>query len=304
VAIDSAEKFSDRLANLNGWFGRFKTVVKANRLPLGIMAAVLFIGGTIWSIYVLDIKAADINLVPILAIAGIIIPLTLIYGGLGMMLMARTLGVDIGFLLSIRLSAAALLSEILPVPGGAMVRTAALVSAGGKVKNSAILVTATAVLWISLAAMLTGVLAMMGNGSYGFWLLIGGLATGIPAVVWIQKQAGFATTLLIFIHRVSGLALMVVRLTLAFAIIQIVIAPDAAALFAFASIAGTAAAIAPAGLGVSEAIAAFSASLVSVKPAAAFLAVALNSIVGFAATGIFAMIMELGVGRKDTLESK
>lgn len=300
MAIDKTEKLSDRFSNLNALVERFTAILKANRLPLGIMAAILFIGGTIWSVLSLGIGTEDIDVYPVLSIAGIIIPLTLIYGGLGMMLMARTLGVKIEFFLSVRLSAAALLSEILPLPGGAMVRTAALVNAGGKVKKSAILVVATAVLWIALAALLTALLAMAENGSYGLWLLIGGLTAGVPALVWIQKQAGLVTTFLIFMHRVTGLAIMVVRLTLAFAVIQVAVAPDAAALFAFASIAGTAAAIAPAGLGVSEALAAFSASLVSVKPAAAFLAVALNFIIGFTATGLFSMIMEIVAGRKES----
>ena len=55
---------------------------------------------------------------------------------------------------------------------------------------------------------------------------------------------------------------------------------------AFATIAGSAAAIAPAGLGVSEILSAALAPIVSVGPATAFLAVALNRIIGLSVTAL------------------
>ena len=297
MVADALEDNPGALPDIASRLGRAKAFLRQYRLPIGVIATLIFITGVIWSITSLNIAIQDIRWLPILAIFAIMAPVMLIYGGIGLLLLARTLAVEIGYFASIRFAAAAQLAEALPLPGGAMIRTAVLINAGGQVKKSALLVTATALLWISLAAALAGCLLFFNEASHGIWLLLGGLFTAVPVLVWIAKQAGISIACFMLIHRSVGLGLMIIRLTLAFAAVQIVVSPDAAALFAFASIAGSAASIAPAGLGVSETIAAFSASLVSVTPAAAFLAVALNRITGLMATGVISLIMEFSAGR-------
>ena len=81
------------------------------------------------------------------------------------------------------------------------------------------------------------------------------------------------------IHRLSGLALIALRLYLAFGVLSVAVPFAQTMPFVLATIAGSAAAIAPAGLGISEALAALAATAMAVSPAAAFLAVGLDRIV-------------------------
>jgi hypothetical protein len=74
----------------------------------------------------------------------------------------------------------------------------------------------------------------------------------------------------------AGIVVVVLRFIWAFAALGIVLSAADAAVFSVAGVAGSAASIVPAGLGVNESVAALLAPLASVPPAAAYLAATLN----------------------------
>lgn len=88
------------------------------------------------------------------------------------------------------------------------------------------------------------------------------------------------------------LLLTLLRLIIAFATFGVTIGWVDAALYAIAPTLGAAVAIVPAGLGVNEAIAAGLATLIAASSASAFLAIALNRVLGLVAGGAMVLAMQ------------
>ena len=168
------------------------------------------------------------------------------------------------------------------LPGGAIVRSAALVKSGVKTKKSVGLVVATAILWISMASLGAGAVLLPQATPIAYVLLLAGFIGFLPVVFWIYSLSTIGVTAVIIIQRLAGILMMALRLFLAFAILKMTVDFPTALFFTFANIAGTATSLAPAGLGVGELFAAGMAGLVQMAPATAFLAIALNRILGLA----------------------
>lgn len=277
------------LPNLPNWRNRLQPVqhwLQRYRKSLTILATIIFFAGIIWSIRDLKLSIDDLAIGPLALLAFILVPLSLLYGGVGLQLLAKVAGLKMAASFAFRRSALAQLAEILPIPGGAIVRAGALVSVGAKVGEGAILVLAAALLWIAIAATGAG-FAIYANAEYWGWaIIISGLFVTALIIIWIVKKAGWSAALQILVHRLFGIALTALRIVCAFAIIGAVLPVESGLIFAFATIAGSAAAIAPAGLGVSEILSAAVAPIVSVGPATAFLAVAVNRIIGLSVTAL------------------
>lgn len=270
------------LAAWRSWSQRFQK-------PLLALALALFVAGSIWSIRSLQLPLQQLNGTALAMLLGLS-PLTMVYSGLGLQLMARAAGTRIAMGPSITTSALANLAEALPLPGGAIVRTGALMKAGAGLGEGAGLVLLTAVLWIMLGALGAG-LAVLGTAQTAGWALAGlGLIGTLVSTGWLWRQAGPLLTLLILLHRLSGIALIALRLYMAFLVLGLTVPFVQSLPLVLALIAGSAAAIAPAGLGISEALAALAATAVAVPPAAAFLAVGLDRVMNMLASGAVALV--------------
>ncbi|WP_156423901.1 hypothetical protein [Erythrobacter sp. YT30] len=241
----------------------------------------IFFGGLFYSITQLNLSWSDVQLAPLLFLLLVMGPLTLVYSGINMQLMAKAISVRIGFLHSIKVSAYAQVAELLPLPGGAIVRTAALMKEGASTRESATIVAGLALLWISCAAVGGGV-ALLSVRLVGEFLLVFGLVTVIATVFWLAKVANWSIALYALGLRALGLLLVASRITIAFLVLNVTIDPIDALAFGFAIILGSAAAIAPAGLGIGEALSALMAEPNGVAATAAFSAAAINRLAGFA----------------------
>lgn len=251
--------------------------------PLLALAIAIFTAGTIWSVRDLQLSAQQFDgtaLVMLFCLS----PLSLAYSGVGLQLMARAAGTRISFGKSIVTSAIAILAETLPIPGGAIVRTGALMKAGAGLGTGAGLVLLTAVLWIMLGALGAGLALLGSNTSAGWTLVVVGIGGTFVSLGCLWRQSGILLALLIFVHRLSGIVLVAFRLYLAFRVLGVTFPFVQSMPFVLAMIAGSAASIAPAGLGISEALAALAAATVAVPPAAAFLAVGLDRLVHLVAS--------------------
>lgn len=246
--------------------------------PLLVLAMAIFVAGTIWSVRDLQLSAQQLNGTALAALI-CLSPMTLVYSGLGLQLMAKAADTRIPFGKSIVTSAIAILAEALPIPGGAIVRTGALMKAGAGLGQGAGLVLLTAVLWIMLGALGAGLAILGSNASAGWTLVAAGIGGTAASLGYLWRQSGFLLALLILVHRLSGIGLVALRLYLAFHVLGITFPFVQSMPFVLAIIAGSAASIAPAGLGISEALAALAAASVAVPPAAAFLAVGLDRLV-------------------------
>ncbi|KWV90513.1 hypothetical protein AUC45_14860 [Erythrobacter sp. YT30] len=257
-----------------------QTAIK-HRSILLTLAMGIFFGGLFYSITQLNLSWSDVQLAPLLFLLLVMGPLTLVYSGINMQLMAKAISVRIGFLHSIKVSAYAQVAELLPLPGGAIVRTAALMKEGASTRESATIVAGLALLWISCAAVGGGV-ALLSVRLVGEFLLVFGLVTVIATVFWLAKVANWSIALYALGLRALGLLLVASRITIAFLVLNVTIDPIDALAFGFAIILGSAAAIAPAGLGIGEALSALMAEPNGVAATAAFSAAAINRLAGFA----------------------
>ncbi|HQV04019.1 MULTISPECIES: hypothetical protein [unclassified Novosphingobium] len=261
---------------------------QVRRGPLLIAALALFFAGTWLSVRQLGLSPRTLQGGPLL-IQMAIAPLSLLYAGIGMHLLARSAQVPMPLGQATALSAWATLAEALPLPGGAMVRAGALMAKGTGLARSSALVLANALLWISLAALGCG-LVLLGHGQGAAGLLaFGGTIGSAVCFGWLTRTSGLALAMQTLAHRLSGMALIAVRLHFAFLTLGVTMPLADTLPFALANIAGSAASIAPAGLGISETLAAAAAGTVKVAPGAAFLAVGLDRLICLAASGLLAL---------------
>lgn len=251
--------------------------------------ALLFVAGCIYSASRLDLSWRELDGRPFLILALVLAPLSIAYSAVNMMLMGRAAGTRIGFFQGVRISALAQVAELLPLPGAAIVRGVALVRSGASKTRSAGLVLAFALLWIACSMVAAG----LGLWRFGLPAQLfagaGALAT-LAVTAWLTVMADWRIAAQALLLRVFGIGLIAARLALAFAIIDFAIAFTDCFAFAFASIAGSAASIAPAGLGISESLAALLAEATLAAPAAGFAAVALDRLTNLAVTVLVAAL--------------
>lgn len=282
----------DKLMSIDAVARSMIDAVRRHRRWWLISATLLFFVGCFISLRQLDFDFSDIRALPAALIFFVMSPLALAYGGIGLLLLSRGAGHHLSFAQAFRVNCGAQLAEILPIPGGAIVRTGALVAAGAGTGKSVALVALGAVLWVAVAASgaVLALLSMTGDDRFAFV----GLAVAVVLVATLfqlVRLAGVRVTIALGLHRVIGCLITAARVALAFAAIGAPMPIATAFVFSLATIAGSAASIAPAGLGLSELFGAAIATAIGVDPFVAFLAIAVNRLLGLLANGaIFAAI--------------
>ena len=245
------------------------------RVPLLLIASLIFLVGAYWAFSTLPISPGQLRTTPLLILAGLIVP-SLLYGGLGLWLLARSARLSMPVGKATVISAHAYLAEMLPLPGGAIVRAGALIQAGSTFGRSSALVILTAFFWISLAMLAAGVTLWPVSTHLAVPLLsIGGLASGV-IFTWLWSVASATIAVQTLVHRIIGIFLTALRLTFAFAALHMPIDLSQTFPFVLATLLGSASSVAPAGLGSSESLAALAATASDYPPGIAFLAVGID----------------------------
>jgi hypothetical protein len=263
---------------------------RALRLASLAIAALIFGVGTYWSIHALDISLDDLRLRPLTALASLV-AVSLLYGGVGLALLARSAGLSVPLGKATVTSAYAYLAEMLPIPGGAVVRVGALMRAGGTMRMSS-LVVLTAVLWIALAMIGAGAVLLWRVERIGWAILVIGALASVCVVGWLWAVAGIEIAMQTLVHRCIGILLTGLRLQAAFAALGAPIEFSETFPFVLAVLLGSASMIAPAGLGISEAVAALVAMTGDFAPSTAFLATGLDRLFCVAACGVVVLISQ------------
>lgn len=261
------------------------------RVPLTLAGAALFIIGLGLSITALDVTLDRLAIWPVVAILMFLAPLTLALAAVSLQQLAQAVGSRIGFREAFAVSAIGRITEILPLPGGAIVRGAALMRAGAGLGESTWIVTLTGGLTVSMAVLLAGLPLVVAGFGIGYVVLLAGAAGTLVSAGWIARRAGVRLTLSMIAVRVGAILIGIARVSAAFSAIGASLEPIQAALFVVCGVLGTAVTVVPAGVGVSESIAAALAILIDMPPAAAFLAIAINRVAGIATSGVFALLL-------------
>ncbi len=270
--------------------------------PLFALAMTLFVAGMAYSLSQLSFSLSDLQWGPIAILGLVLVPITFLYGGANFVLMARGAGVQVSFSSSLKTACIAQFAEFLPLPGGAIVRSGALVAKGSSVLGAASHVTVNAVLWVGCAAIAAAISFGL-DTPQGIIIAIAGLLTSGFCTIWLGRKAGVPIALAALAMRCAGLIIAGLRLVCAFLAIAVPMTLAQSYPFAFAAILGSASSLAPGGLGIGETIAALIAGFSDVAPTAAFLAVGLNRIVGLFISGAATAIIIL-TGNADTPSPK
>lgn len=274
------------LARAKEWMQRPSVRHGARLVGLALIAI-----GAIWSVTTLDLNWRSLSLELLLLNFLILSPLNTVFAAIAFRINARALGCDIPNRRSIYTVAAASVAELLPLPGGAIVRGAALVDAGAGLAASTriIILTSLLTLFMTLALSL-GALALLANPGW-IWMALGGVAGSLAIAVLLLRQIAVRHLAAMIAIRFAILFLTAWRLVVAFATLGMPIGWSEAAVYVVAPTLGATIAIIPAGLGINEAIAAGLAALVAGSSAAALLAVALNRVLGICAGAVIAFAL-------------
>ena len=267
------------------------------RGPALIGSLILFCGGAYWSFGAVDLPPSGLRSLPLFLLALSVLP-SLLYGGVAMWLLARSAGQSMPVAKGTVVSAYAYLAELLPLPGGAVVRAGALVRAGASLGRSSALVVLTAILWLALAMVMAALTLLPLSFTLALPLLVIGSLASVAIVAWLWSTAGPAIVLQTLVHRMFGILLTALRLNFAFAALHISTGFTGTFPFVLAILLGSASSIAPAGLGISEALAALAATVTAIPPAIAFLAVGIDRIFCLAGCGIVVLISQIGARRR------
>ncbi|NCP18298.1 MAG: hypothetical protein GW855_03960 [Erythrobacter sp.] len=270
---------SPLIARLLPKLAMVRDALSRRRRSMLTLATILFVGGLAWAFRSAGIAIADLAWRWLLA-AGALGMVGVILNGVELSWCARALGKRVPAGEAIQLSSMGILSNLLPIPGSVLVRGGALVARGAGMAESGRVLLFVGLLRLAVAGAITGIALL--PLTLGIPVIAGSLVATMVLFALIARIGGVANALMLLALRMGMLATVAVQLLLCFRALGVDAVLRDSALQAIAPVVGSAVGIVPGGLGVSEAIGAALAVLISASPALAFAALALNRMAGYA----------------------
>ncbi|MEL7317657.1 MAG: hypothetical protein AAFN04_03350 [Pseudomonadota bacterium] len=277
--------------SLKGWSQRY-------RWPLTTLGAVVLVAGVALSVLSLDFDPAQMQPAYLALLALTLIPAGMVVGALNLQLMARVVGTKIGFRTAIAVTAYGRIAEVLPIPGRAVVRGAALMQSGAKMGETVSIMVWSSLLSLAMVGLCASVPLTFAYPAVGGIVAAGSAGVGCISAWWIFSQSNAAVLAAMMVLRFVNVALSVMRHWACFAAIGFGLTFVTSALFVVAGSITTYVGVVPGGLGISEILSAALALIVDIEPSSAFLAAALNRITGLAMSGLVALILSASIGHK------
>ena len=261
---------------LDSWSKLERSAV-LRRIGLAV-ALLLFLGGTIWSLNANPGLLLRANLWPLALIAVVGTPLIFAGNAFELRLMAAFIGVRMSWRQALETTILGSAANMLPLPGGALARVAALYRSGAPATKSVLVNIVFASIWVALGFTIAGVCLLILERHVEGWIFI--VLGGMAGTLWIISGLRHKTSgrlLILTLFNRSGLVLLdaivsfwaLYSLDSGTSLVQ-------ATVFGIASILGSAVSIVPAGLGIREGVSALLAPMAGYDPATAFLAVVLS----------------------------
>ena len=262
---------------------------QAQRAIAASIGAAILIAGAVYSVRRLAVGWSDINTAPLLINLFFVQPAILALAAITLRLSGLAVGADIGLMAAARAVGYATFAEILPLPGGALVRGAALMRAGADLGHAARIVTVTAFLSLALIILVASTALFLLGTAEALPLILAGLAATFFFAWRINRRAGLGLTIAVVAIRLGTVAASGLSVFLA---LRTIAEPGTLIEALIVSVSGTLGSvvtIVPAGLGIGEGIAAALATLTGIAPAAAFLALALHRTLALLASLVAAL---------------
>jgi len=225
----------------------------------------------------------------------VLLPLTLLVillGGIETRLLANGLGGQMALAEALRFTAYGSAANILPIPGAAMVRVAALQKSGARIRGASGVTLGAGLVWLGVAFLVAGlsIYAMepwlsVGISSFGVSLFAAGLAIARGSGLGVRFCAG------VIVIKLVSIGVEIARYTVVITALGYPVGWTQSTLVSTAGALGSAVGIAPGGLGIREGAAAAFAAIVSLPPEVGFMAAALNRCVMLSLLAAFSIMI-------------
>jgi hypothetical protein len=260
-----------------------------------LLAAVgVFVVGVVASFRGLELAPGDVRWWPLLVLAVVGTPATIAVNAAELRVMGHLLGGDLPWSRAVRVVVLATAANVLPVPGGAVVRIQALTAAGAGAVRATGVNLAAALVWVATAVTVAGVVALrLAPGPAVLAVALGGVGT-VVALTAVRASATRRSARGLIALSVVELVTTLLhggRLWLALVVLGVPVGLDRALVIGVAGPLSAAAGVFPSGLGLAEVLAAGLASLVALAPAAGFGATAVVRVVGLATSAPLALVL-------------
>lgn len=243
------------------------------------LALLLFAGGVLLSWR--RLAPIDLRVWPVVINAALV-PLSVGAAAWQVRLIARLAGVDPGLWKSVRVTSLGTLSSVLPVSSGTLVRGGSVLYWGATKRETTRAFIVDFLLWLAASLLIAGSAAFwLGHGTIGWSFLLGGAAAlPIAHSVSATSAGGRWLSLQLFFARCAGVIADIPRLVTAFAAAGFIVSAAQAAILTAPAVLSSIFFFLPGGFGVREGLTAFFGSAIGLSAAAAFLAAAINRVIG------------------------
>ena len=247
---------------------------------IGVGAVIAFALGFILAFRALPDNMSANNIAVLIWVAVLGVPLTIILNALEMRTSAQAIGHEMTFASAFKVTVLGSAANMLPLPGGTVVRVAALTRAGAGIGKSAGITMLVGALWLGLAGIVSawGLAQFSPRAGY----IVGALALAgsiVVLAVMLQQAKQPLSVFKLMIIKLALIATDLWCLSLCFAAIGFAVSPNQISVFAIAGALGAAVSIVPAGFGVREGVSALLAPAAKLGAAGGFLASAINRLI-------------------------
>lgn len=258
-----------------------------------VVAVIAFAAGIILSLKSYPNSLAELNWDAILIMALIATPATLGLNALEFLLSARLVGQRISFGRALNVTIVGSAANLLPLPGAAMVRVAALKSGGATLRSGLFATAILAAMSLGLGFAYSGTWALaISQSLLGVGLVAAGFLALLMAGLVARELYGESRVVAgLMAVRLGLITLDAYRTFLAFAAISYPASFAQASVITISTVLAAIVAVVPSGLGLREGIAALAAPLVGLNAAAAFLAMSLSRIVSLSVVLLLTLLL-------------
>jgi hypothetical protein len=269
-----------------GWLERIRVkITPAGRRILLLCAAAVFLIGAVIAYRNLPPGTRLERPVLLLILGLFLVPAMVALNAARFELSARLLGRSVGFMTALRVSVASSAANLLPLPGGMLVRIEGLKQAGESYRAAFFSNAIIAAAWIAVTSMAAGFIQLLaGTRAVGIGLTVVGIAAFAVSTGLVISRVAPARRLPLglAILGVETLVLLVasVRFFLVLQALGVAVNLTQVVILTLAVVAASAVGVFPGGIGLQEMIAAGIAPLADLPASLGYLSAALDRVVG------------------------
>ncbi|MEP3891165.1 MAG: lysylphosphatidylglycerol synthase domain-containing protein [Hellea sp.] len=226
----------------------------------------------------------QVTLKPFLVVLCLGVPLTLLLNAIELILTGRLIDKKIGFSFAFKMTLFGTAANMLPIPGGAVVRIAALKTKGAELTEGTRATFAVGIIWLGVSLIYSGYWMASYSYALGGLTAFGGVAALLlGSVLGLMRYKKFAVIFQIILLKVLATILVTLRLIFCLLALGSAVSFSAAGTMTAANVIGSAVMIVPAGIGINEGMTAVLAQVAGMSAALGFMAALINRLAGLLA---------------------